>query len=536
MVSIPHPGPRSGEPEGHPEPDHAPTVDVAVVGGGPAGASAARLLAGWGYEVVLLAGPPRRRPAHAESLPPSAWKLIDVLGLRSGVECAGFLPCRGNLVAWEGGALEARPFPGDQVGLQVVRDRLDALLLEGARQAGARVVDGAAVLRVTPPPGGEADRGCVAHWKGPEGSGVTRARWLLDASGRAGVVARRGFRHRQGGPSTTALLGVWRNPGGWSTEVGEGEAQGFPTLVESYRDGWAWSVPAPGGLRYVAAMVDPRLTSVARGPVLERAYREQLGRTTHIRRLLEGAQLASPPWACAATGYGARDHGVDGVLLLGDAGSFLDPLSSYGVKKALASGWLAAVVAHTALRDPGRTGAALALYQERESTAHASSRAQAASFYRESAQRWGHPFWNSRAGAVDDPTPVDGSRGILDADPDPARVLADPRVTAAFESLRRTEALDLRPAPGMRRVPRPLVRGREVVLEDHLVTPSAPGGIRFLRGVDLATLVDLVGEHRAVPDLFHAYGRADRPVRLPDFLGALSILLGLGMIEAAGPT
>lgn len=535
MVPNPSSAPLSGDPDPDPESDHAPAVDVAVVGGGPAGASAARLLAGWGHEVVVLAGPPRRRPAHAESLPPSAWKLIDVLGLRNRMEQADFLACGGNLVAWEGGALEARPFPGGERGLQVVRNRLDALLLEGAREGGARVVDGAVVRRVSPPLDGEAAGGCVAHWEGPGGIGVVRARWLLDASGRAGVVARRGFRQRGGGPSTTALLGIWRSPGGWPGTVEDGEAQGFPTLVESYRDGWAWSVPAPGGLRYVAAMVDPRLTGVARGPVLERAYRQQLARTTHIRRLLEGAALASPPWACAATGYGARDHGVDGVLLVGDAGSFLDPLSSYGVKKAMASGWLAAVVAHTALRDPHRTPAALSLYQERESAAHASSGDQAVAFYRESADRWGHPFWTSRAGAASPPAPAP-PEGVLDHDPDPSRLLADPRVAAALAHLRRSEALDLRPAAGMRRVPRPLVRGREVVLEDHLVTPSAPGGIRYLRGVDLATLVDLVEAHRAVPDLFQAYGRAARPVHLPDFLGALSALLGLGMLEAAGPS
>ncbi len=60
----------------------------------------------------------------------------------------------------------------------------------------------------------------------------------------------------------------------------------------------------------------------------------------------------------------------DRWLLVGDAGSFIDPLSSAGVKKALASGWLAAVVAHTWLTQPEMRPHALGFFEDRETEIH----------------------------------------------------------------------------------------------------------------------------------------------------------------------
>ncbi|HEY1342763.1 MAG TPA: FAD-dependent monooxygenase, partial [Bryobacteraceae bacterium] len=63
--------------------------DALIVGGGPAGATAARLLAQWGYVVAIETRPPTR-PALAECLPPSAGKLFRFLGIDADVERAGF--------------------------------------------------------------------------------------------------------------------------------------------------------------------------------------------------------------------------------------------------------------------------------------------------------------------------------------------------------------------------------------------------------------------------------------------------------------
>src|SRR5262245_21177819 len=106
-------------------------ADVAVIGGGPAGSSAARLLSSWGHSVVLLSRP-SRQPALAESLPPSCTKLFDEIGVRAAVERAGFVRATGNTVQWADGERRVEMFDRAMPGLQVQRDRFDALLLDGA--------------------------------------------------------------------------------------------------------------------------------------------------------------------------------------------------------------------------------------------------------------------------------------------------------------------------------------------------------------------------------------------------------------------
>jgi flavin-dependent dehydrogenase len=496
-------------------------LDVVILGGGPAGSAAARLLSLHGHSVVVLSGPRGRHRVLAESLPPSIRKPLSALGLQDIVEEAGFLPCRGNAVAWGGSPLQVREFEEGSDGFQVDRHRFDALLLDGARAAGARVIAEGRCLDVAAVPGQGSLRSVA--WAGPGGEkGVFRARWVLDATGRAGVIARRGMRRKPEGPSSTALLTVWEKPGGWVLDEG-----GF-TLVESHREGWVWSVPLPGGRRLVGCVMERRATR-GRGAdqPLERLCREELDRTVHVRGMLAGARMADPPRACPATPYDAVRYSEPGVLLVGDAGSFLDPLSSFGVKKALASGWLAGVVVHTALRRPSMEAPALALFDERERAALAGHRAGAAAQYAQGAEAHRHPFWTARASM---------DAGEAPADPDPSTLVEDPRVREAFASLRRAPSSRLRPGAAMRRVPRPTVRGHEVVLQDHLATPALPRGIRFFRAVDLEHLVHLAENHHEVPALFEAYRERTpaSPVQLPEFLGALSTLVGLGMLEPCG--
>jgi len=73
-------------------------VDVAIIGAGPAGSTAASQLASWGHSVALIGRPPRR--SLAESLPPSCTKLFDRLGIRDAIDEAQFIRASGNTVQW----------------------------------------------------------------------------------------------------------------------------------------------------------------------------------------------------------------------------------------------------------------------------------------------------------------------------------------------------------------------------------------------------------------------------------------------------
>jgi hypothetical protein len=85
-------------------------------------------------------------------------------------------------------------------------------------------------------------------------------------------------------------------------------------------------------------------------------------------------------------------------------------------------------------------------------------------------------------------------------------------------------------------VRQPAVRDNRVILEEHLATPGFERGVRYVRNVDLVTLAALASEHDQVPDLYAAYGRAAAPAispPLPDFLGALSMLVAKGVLDFA---
>ena len=490
--------------------------DVVILGGGPAGSAAARLLAAAGRDVLILPGLPARRPSLAESLPPSCGKLLGALGVLDDVNEAGFVLARGNTVAWGGAPVRVEPFAG-ACGWQVVRRRFDDLLLSRARAAGAHVYDTAAATNVLLPADTETDE-CIVHWRGLTAAGTLRARWVLDCTGRAGILARRGQRRRDGAPATTALVGIWQNPDGWLL------ADDSHTIIESYDDGWAWSVPVAPGARYIAVMIDPRRTRVTRAGGANALYRAELRKTKQMRRLLHGAVARITPWACSAATYDAASYTAPGALLVGDAGSFLDPLSSAGVKKALASAHLAAIVVHTSLQRPSMSEAARALFDERERTAHAHYSALAARHYGEAAAHHGQSFWTARA----------ASAARSDHAGDDVGIEHDPRVRAAFDVLRTDRRARLRPASGVTHVQRPTVIGTEVVLADHLVSPSARAGVRVFRGVDLPALVAIAAEHDDVGELFEAYGRIRPAVNLPDFVGAVSALVALGMLERTG--
>ena len=576
-------------------------VDVLIIGGGPAGASAARLLAAWGHSVLVLTKSDAGAPSLAESLPPSCRKVFEAVGVREAIEAAGFLTTGGNTVCWGGGPPRVATFGGGRVGRQVLRRDFDRLLLAEASRAGAVVRTGVTVRRVAfgdGPPRDAADGGGGpprdageglpgdagagprhdagggrSHDGGSSGAAAGRrgeragepagdrsavtatgrddrgravpaaARTVLDCSGRAGIVARHYRTRVQAGETTLALIGVWRRDAGWPLierppggDADDAYGDEAQTIVEAYADGWAWSVPVSSRRRYVTVMVDPRTTETDRAGSLAARYLAELGKTRHLARLTRGAALDGSPWARDASQYGARRFGGPGFLLVGDAATFIDPLSSFGVKKAMASGWLAAVVTNTCLRHPARAALARRFHAERERQVWESYRRQAAAFFAQVSRRELHPFWSDRSDPVTLDTPADRAGG---ADAVEA-FRRSPAVRDAFEALRRAPSIRLRPTGAARTTTVPAVEGREIVADACLSLDAGEAGvvaIRYLRGVDLPGLIAMAGRRTQVPDLYAAYRQSHPPVDLADFLGALAVLLGTGLLrnEAGDP-
>jgi flavin-dependent dehydrogenase len=485
--------------------------DATVIGAGPAGAAAARLLASWGHRVALIGRPPRQR-SLAESLPPSCAKLFDQLDVRREIDDAGFIRATGNTVCWAGQDRRVEHFDASSTGYQVPRDAFDALLIVSAERAGARVMLDATVLDAVR----EGDQWRVS-FDSASGSEKITSRWLLDASGRAGIIARRGFRKPESAARTTALVAVWESKSSWPT------GDDTHTLVESYEGGWAWSVPVSAGRRFVTAMVDPTVTELRGRSRLGERYIAELERTTMLRELVGGATMIGEPWACDASPYSASRAFDDGMLLIGDAASFIDPLSSFGVKKALASAWLGAVAVHTSLLDSSLTTHAMQLFDAREREMYEHLQRQSGLLSQEAAGAHVGAFWSGRS---------DGATDLASDQLDVVALRTDPRVLAAFDDLKRRASIHLRLDSAACFVTRAMVRGHRIVLEDHLEAPGIPG-VRYCRNVDLVLIARIAEHHSQVPDLFDAYNRLAPPAPLPDFLGALSTLIGLEILSFA---
>lgn len=459
-----------------------PPVDVLVIGGGPAGAAAARLLALWGHRVLLRSA--RRRNAHAlpESVVPSTGRLFDLLGIRALIDEAGFIRSTGHTVSWGGRQQRVERFARGARGWQVTAGALEGVLRRAAADAGARIEIG----RVD-----AVDR--MAH----DGA------YVLDCTGRAGVIARaRGWRVYESRWRSIALVGRWQART-WALE------DPTHTVIESYDGGWAWSVPTSSGDRWIALMIDPARSGTARGTAARQIYLEELRKTQLMAALAANAWLEEGPIGWDASMYRASCYAADNILLVGDAASFVDPLSSIGVKKALASGWLAAVAVNTALKRPAMRQAALDFFAQREGEIYEAIRKTTARFLADAAAGHDHPFWSDR-GELAARRP-DGERGAA--------------ARTAFERLRREPELRVERNPSLAIAARPAVSGAEIVLEDRIVSAEEPAGIRYAFDVDLLALLEIAPRHRSVPSAFEAYNQRCPPVAIPEFLAALSTAL-----------
>jgi hypothetical protein len=250
-------------------------------------------------------------------------------------------------------------------------------------------------------------------------------------------------------------------------------------------------------------MVDPQRSDLQRSGSSLATYQAELRKTRVFQSLVENASLESGPWGWDASPYHAREYAGDGWLLVGDAGSFIDPLSSAGVKKALASAWLAAIVVNTCLITPQMAAAAREFFSTREREIHQHLSREGERFVAAAAGDYLHPFWEERASEDEVPTDADDVRH-------------------AFERLKSHDVLHVRRGETLQIEPRPCVRGNLIVLEPHLVSDQAGTAVRYVRGVDVLTLVSLAPGERSIPDLYDALVRVSGPTPLHDFLFALA--------------
>jgi len=304
-------------------------VDVAVIGGGPAGASAASALARLGTRVALVdrgaAGSPR-----GESLPPAATPLLQDLGVWADPHGQGHRRTPGVRSLWGGPAAEVdfvrQPYG---MGWQLDRPRFDAHLVRAARAAGAVWCGRTCVVGVTRAAGGPW-RLALAR---PDGTRDLAATVLVDASGRARRIARGLGARVVAYDRLVATVGTYP-----PCPPGAAEAD-RRTLVEAVPEGWWSAAPLPDGRLVVAHLSDADLAARhgARTPI---GWEALLRRTTEIgaRVAAHGGRLEEGPRPVSADSSRLEGAGGPAWWAVGDAAAAHDPLSSLGLMQALEAG------------------------------------------------------------------------------------------------------------------------------------------------------------------------------------------------------
>ncbi|MDG0026009.1 NAD(P)/FAD-dependent oxidoreductase [Trinickia sp. Y13] len=340
----------------------APSWDVVVIGGGPAGSTVATLLADAGHRVQLLERARHPRFHIGESLLPANLRLFERLGVADAVRAIGMYKGAAEFVSPQhGNRLERFRFADAwdksiPYAYQVRRSELDEILLRNAARHGVDVVEGCHVRDVEFL---EADDGAIVSAAHDDGRAYRgRARFVVDASGRDTLLANRlGTKRRDTKHNSSALYAHFR---GAQRHGGEDEGN---ISIYWFERGWFWFIPLADGATSVGAVVWPHyLKQRQRGASIEAFFLETIALCPPLAERLASAELATSVEATGNYSYtGEITHGRNFVLL-GDAFAFIDPVFSSGVMLAMQSGFIGAQAVDVCLREPARAHAALAKF------------------------------------------------------------------------------------------------------------------------------------------------------------------------------
>jgi flavin-dependent dehydrogenase len=315
--------------------------DALIVGGGPAGASAAINLATNGARVLLAEQKkfPRAKLC-GEFISPECLGHFARLGVMESMQAAGGAALSETVFYARGGSHVNVPSEwfasGGAQALGLSRAEMDARLLARARAVGVEVLEEAQATNLLL----EDGRVCGAQLKhGSESARKIRAQVTLDATGRARALTRRvekSFGERARGGNKQAQLVAFK-----AHLTGTRGAEGHCEIY-FYRGGYGGLNFVENGLGNLCFIASARDVKACGGDA-ERVMREIVCQNQRAAWTLSTAQSATPWLAVSLEGFGRRRLvPAEGLLAIGDAASFIDPFTGSGMLMALESGELAA--------------------------------------------------------------------------------------------------------------------------------------------------------------------------------------------------
>ncbi|MEM9916843.1 MAG: NAD(P)/FAD-dependent oxidoreductase [Bacteroidota bacterium] len=325
--------------------------DIIIIGGGPAGSTAATLLARQGYKTLVLEKAKFPREHVGESLLPFCYPILEELGVLPQMQ-KGYVRKPGATFSSIDGKDETHYCFGkviegpEYLSFHIHRARFDHMLLENSRNNGVEVLEEMTVRKVDFE---SLSDGAVVHVDDKEGRAHTfPSRFVIDASGQDSLLANQmetrvpfDQLHRRVAYSTH-----WKN-----AKLNDSLQAGNINIVhlEGEKLGWIWMIPVTEDRLSVGLAVNmsyakaqKKASPVKRSEFKEWFYLKEIQSSPLVAEIIEGAERANP---VAVNGdfsyYSTRKFG-DRFALIGDASGFIDPIFSSGIYLSMKSAQLLA--------------------------------------------------------------------------------------------------------------------------------------------------------------------------------------------------
>jgi len=333
------------------------------MGGGPAGSTAASLLARLGRKVILLEKAHHPRFHIGESLLPMNLPLFERIGVLEKVESMGvFKPGadfeadneRGyNTFAFNRAIGNSPPH-----AYQVWRQDFDKMFFDHARATGADAREGHEVVAVEQVDSRRSD--VEVRTEDGRSYRIT-AEYVVDATGRDTFLSsKKRLRRKNAEHQSAAIFGHFRG-----AECRSGEDAGNISIYR-FDHGWMWMIPLPDGVMSIGAVCRPAYLKQRKGKTVD-FFLETLRQNEGVRRRIERAELIGGEVRVTGNySYDSAQMGGAGWVMIGDAFAFLDPVFSSGVYLAMSGAEQAVTVIDTALREPWREADLLRKLERRQ--------------------------------------------------------------------------------------------------------------------------------------------------------------------------